>query len=107
MKVREIIAEFQPKTLRDYGVLVLTAEDAYRMVRRAEEEKVRVLGIDAFTLSGGSIQPSMEHSIDYSVRSTVSESDWNEAATFIQKKALLGFHFEVVLGDEVLVRENA
>src|SRR5256885_185745 len=106
-KARDIVAEFQAKTQRHYGVLVLSAEDARAMILRAEEEKIRVLGIDAFILRGDSIQPEMEHSVDYSERSTVSDSDWSDAVAFIQKKAPLGFAFEVVLGDQVVIPKNA
>ncbi len=102
-KARYITAEFKQRSLRNYGVLVLSAADACAMVRRAESEGVKILGIDSFTLPGDSIQPSMEHSVDYSSRGYYSDSDWNAAVTFIETKAQLGLFFEVVLGDPITV----
>ncbi len=100
-KARCIEAEFRtPENMR-YGVLTLSAADAYAMIQRAAREKVRVLGIDSVLIRDGSIQPQMEHSVDYSARSFFSDSDWDDAVAFIQKKAPLGFVFEVVLGDDV------
>jgi hypothetical protein len=102
-KARYITAEFKQRSLRNCGVLVLSADDACAMIRRAEREGVKVLGIDSFTLPGDSIQPSMEHSVDYSSRGYYSDSDWDNAVTFVESKAALGFVFEVVLGDPIAI----
>jgi hypothetical protein len=97
----QIQAEFRKRSVRNYGVMTLSASDACEMIGRAKHENVRVLGIDSFVIRGVSIQPFMEHSIDYSARGFFSESDWDDAIAFIQGKASLGLVFEVVLGDSV------
>jgi hypothetical protein len=105
-KAQYLAAEFRtPKNTRG-GILMLTAGDACRLIARAEEEKIRVLGIDSFMLTETSTQPLIEHSVDYSARDFVADSDWRTAIAFIEGRASLGFHFEVVLGDEVTVRKE-
>jgi hypothetical protein len=102
-KARNITAEFRQRSLRDYGVLMLSAPDACAMIRRAEREGVKILGIDSFTLPGDSIQPSAEHGVDFSSRGYYSDEDWSIAVRFIETRASLGLVFEVVLGDPIAV----
>lgn len=96
-------AEFRTQKNTRGGILVLSPDEACRLIARAQEEKIRVLGIDAFILTETTIQPSMEHSVDYSDREFFSDSDWHIATTFIQERASYGFHFEVVLGDAITI----
>ena len=98
-----ITAEFRKRSLENYGVVVLSGLDACAMVRRAQQDGVRVLGIDSFLIRNGAIQPFMEHSVDYSIRGFYADSDWDTAVTFIESKVSLGFVFEVVLGDAVVI----
>jgi hypothetical protein len=102
-KALYITAAFRNRSLENYGVVVLSGIDACAMIRRAEQEGVRVLGIDSFLIRSGTIQPFMEHSVDYSSRGHYSESDWDAAVAFIESKIPLGFAFEVVLGDAITV----
>ena len=104
-KAQYLAAEFRTPMNTHGGILMLTAEEACRLVRRAEEEKIRVLGIDSFILKDESTQPVLEHSIDYSARGFVSDSNWQTAATFIKERASLGFHFEIVLGDAITIQK--
>jgi len=105
-KAQYLVAEFRTHENTRGGILMLTADEACRMIARAEEEKIRVLGIDAFVLTKTSTQPVMEHSIDYSVCDFVADSDWRVATTFIKDRASRGFHFEVVLGDAITIRKE-
>ena len=99
---QDIEAEFRPKSKRGYGIIMLSADDACAMIRRAQREKVRVLGIDAFLIRGETVQPFMEHSNDYSTRGYYLDSDWDDAVAFIGSKMPLGFVFEVVLDKGIL-----
>ena len=104
-KAQYLAAEFRTPMNTRGGILMLTADEACQLVRRAEEEKIRVLGIDSFILREKSTQPVLEHSIDYSAREFVSDSDWQAAATFIKERASLGFHFDIVLGDVIPIQK--
>lgn len=106
-KARYLEAEFRTPQNTRGGLLVLSADEACRLIARAEEEKIRVLGIDSFVLKGGNTQPVIEHSVDYSVRSFVTDSDWRTATEFIKERASLGLHFEVVLGDVITIQKKA
>jgi hypothetical protein len=74
------------------------------MIRRAKKGNVRVLGVDSFRIRGGTIQPSMEHSVDYTYGGRLhSDADWDAALSFVESKATHGFVFEVVLGDVISI----
>jgi hypothetical protein len=90
--------EFGERTLRPYGITILTPADAFSMIQRAEQDGVGILGIDAFFLHpGGGTQPSMEHSCDYSAHGHPTNSVWRDAEAFIEKNAPFGLTFEIVL----------
>jgi len=90
--------EYRERTLRPYGITILTPSDALSMIRRAERDGVGILGIDAFFLHpDGGTQPSMEHSCDYSADGHPSDSVWRDAISFVEKNAQLGLKFEIVL----------
>jgi hypothetical protein len=90
--------EFRGRTLRPYGITILTPSDAVAMIRRAERDGVGILGIDGFILHpDGGTQPSMEHSCDYSVYGHPTESVWSDAVAFVEKNAAFGLTFEIVL----------
>jgi hypothetical protein len=86
-------------TLRG-AILLLEAHAAKDFVKRCREEGVRILGVDSFTLdrAADTIQPSNEHSVDYSARIEEPGFDsWAESLKFLADKEGLGFVFEVTL----------
>ena len=99
-KPDQIIEQFRSRSLRPYGVIVLTADDAVEMVIQAQAAGLAVLGVDSFRIhNDGGIQPFSEHSIDYSDKGLSADSSCKQAIAFIRDKAVLGFLFEVVLAD--------
>ena len=96
----KIESEFRSRNLYSHNIIMLSPSDACEMIRRAEGETVDILGIDAFFLrDGGHVQPSMEHSCDYSAYGHPTDSVWNDAIAFVQENAPHGLVFEIVLGD--------
>lgn len=92
----EIEVAFRERGVVRGGILFLPADDAVALTEAARQTGVRVLGVDAFRLSGDVTQPLMEHSVDFSSES--GETDlWTKASDFIRRQPTDLF-FEVVLG---------
>ncbi len=88
-----IQSEFEDLAIKRNNLLLFTAENAIKVIKKCEELGIFIYGIDAFRLLGKYIQPLQEHSIDYS---NVSNNNWKFATEFIQKKSNMGLVFEVV-----------
>jgi hypothetical protein len=80
------------------GLLLLTPEDALELVRRAEAERIPVLGIDGFFVSPTETRSPIEHIADFSRGAPSGHSHWRDAASFIWERQSLGMYFEVTLG---------
>ena len=91
-----IINSFKAKGHQHGGVLAFSPEIALSIVSRLEEAGVDVLGIDGFKIGQDSIQPFMEHSINFEY----SEENWSRARKFLQEKKDLGLVFEIVARGE-------
>jgi hypothetical protein len=103
MKAKRLEAEFSSHNTRPgYSLLLLRAHDAIALVSRAAEEGVPILGVDGFLLSEQGVQPSMEHSVDYSPSVSAGHGCWQAAETFIRKHRDVMSAFEVTLGDDPL-----
>jgi|SRR5690349_3515330 len=98
MDLNPLEMEFQDRAVRRGGVILFAAQDALELVKRAREERVRVLGIDGFFLTGdGGTQPSMRHSIDLSNTTHRDLDSWTAAESFLKENAHFNLYFEVVM----------
>jgi hypothetical protein len=84
----------------DYGALLLEPPVALRLITRASEEGVPILGVDGFDASDVSSDTPDEHTIDFSAEVAGGHGCWSEAEAFIRARDGLGLLFEVVLGDD-------
>jgi hypothetical protein len=57
---------FIAKALERGGLFLYSRENAIAFVKACNKEQIRLLGIDGFSLTGNSIQPDLQHSIDFS-----------------------------------------
>jgi hypothetical protein len=94
--VDDIVTTFESRGLKRGGILLLKPDDAIELVEAARQQRKPILGVDAFTVTETSTQPSMEHSADYSDQSK-SIDTWSAARHHIEKLRDSGFLFEVVV----------
>lgn len=75
------------------------ADVARKLVERAREAKIEVLGLDAVRLTDDATQPLMELSIDLSPELASGEDadSWTRALEFLQRNESSDVLFEVVL----------
>lgn len=95
LPMEPIEREFAARGVVRGGLLLLQAPAALDMVRRCREEGIKVLGLDAFSLSEHTTQPLMEQSTDLT-KSGHSDS-WTEAESFLIGRIHSDLYFEVVI----------
>lgn len=106
--------EFHDIAIIHHKLFLYRPLDAIKVIERCRELNKVVYGIDAFKLwEGDRIQPSMEHSIDYSgisynqfepdkyqvmyhIAKNADSGHWKEAIQFIMNRMELGYVFEIV-----------
>ncbi len=98
--------EFSTRAIDRYGITLFEPSDAKELIQEAERRKIRILGIDSFKIENETIQPQMEHSIDYSSRNYFSEDDWSASIQFIRSKESTGLLFEITLGDVIDIKNT-
>lgn len=70
--------------------------DAIRLIEICENEGKKILGIDAFLIQKGKVQPLMEDSIDYSINKNDKSNYYKEAKEFIFSKIEKNLYYEVI-----------
>lgn len=88
---------FQDRAIvRHKGLIVYKKKDAIDFVRACESNNVKILGIDGFFISKNKIQPSIEHSIDFSSLFTKKyANEYHISIEFLQSRSDDMF-FEIV-----------
>jgi hypothetical protein len=82
------------------GIAWLSPDDAIHAIDAAKSAGVPILGFDAAFFHGGTTQPSLEDSWDYSSGAYPSVADpYAHAIQFIQERAEKGLRFEIVLAE--------
>ena len=85
---------------QDDGSLLLDHATALRLISRASEEGVPILGVDGFSRSDTSVNSLDEHMLDCSAEVAAGHGCWSEAEAFVRAREEIGLLFEVVLGDD-------
>ena len=102
MTGEELEAEFAARAVPYAGgLLILQPDDALALIRRAEAERIAVLGVDGFVLTERETRSPLEHLADFSGAVARGEGCWETATRFIEQRGDLGLSFEVVLGERV------
>ena len=100
MTPEELEAEFVGRCVPYSGnLLLLCADDAMALVRRAASVRVPILGVDGLFVSARSTTSPLEHIADFSSAVAKGDGCWGDAESFITSRRQLGLSFEVVLGD--------
>ena len=99
MSAAELEAMFRERGTMRGGVLLLRADDALSLVEMARQQKVKVLGADAFLLRDGATLPLMEHSLDLGTERTTGDRDiWGRLSDHIRQLRSSDLYFEIVMG---------
>ena len=65
--IKEDIAIFiESQSINRNAILLLDYTDTKKAVEMCEENKINVLGIDAFSLQGNKLEPHLNKSVDFS-----------------------------------------
>jgi hypothetical protein len=82
------------------GWFILSKSDAMDFVSACKKENIVILGIDGFFLFSDGIQPSIEHSVDFSTNHYMQKTDsiYNDAIEFL-KNTNENLFFEIVCSD--------
>lgn len=91
---QELEASFADRGIRAGGTLLLKTAVALEFIEAARALNTPVLGVDSFVVTATATRPLLEHILDLS---SGSPDPWSEAASFIEKRKGLEFHFEVVV----------
>jgi hypothetical protein len=92
--------EFEPRAVPySDGLLILRPDDAIELIRRAQDRRIPVLGVDGFLISPGATYSPIEHTADFSRLVDRGNGCWEDAVAHIQDRRHLDLTFEVVLGD--------
>jgi len=100
-KVVELKRKFASRGSYSGNILLFKPKEAIKFMDASKKEGLYILGLDGFHYTpGGSIQPSMDDSIDLSDAAKGSESNWNIAKRFIEKYTDSDMWFEVMVCTE-------
>lgn len=67
-------------------------ENAMKAIAIAKQCDINVLGIDAFKITGDSIQPSLDNSIDF----YDEPNTFKQATEFIESRKYTDYYYEIV-----------
>lgn len=100
MTADKLEREFAARAVLYSGsLLILDPDDALALIRRAQEERIPILGVDGFLLSPHETISPLEHIADYSSAAKAGSGNWKEATAFIRDRRDVGLKFEITLGN--------
>jgi len=85
--------------VRPGGMMVFSKSDAIEFIDACKNEEIQILGIDGFYVDEDLIQPSMKHSIDYSI-DDINENKHDEAINFLLDQDA-AMYFEIVTAGKI------
>ena len=74
MELNHIERLYEKKALIRYGIFLLNAKDATDFITECQKQSVVILGIDVFKITGNTIQPLLEISVDFTMESKNSQN---------------------------------
>jgi hypothetical protein len=96
MSAEELEREFAGRAVPYRGgLMLLQADDALALVRRAEEGHVPILGVDGIIVSPQGTTAPLEHIADYP---NSDAGNWSAARRFVEQRRDAGLVFEITLG---------
>lgn len=101
--IKKIEKIFKNKAIDLNGIFAFCSSDAIELIYEAKKQGIPLLGIDAFWIGQDSLQPSMEHSYDYSSEDSEIEPEGahDHAITLIKNFRKYGLFFEITLDENL------
>jgi hypothetical protein len=94
-RASELLSVFEDRARVSGRIRLLDARTASELVTAAEAAGVRVLGVDAFRVSDGGIQPLQEYELDVEAAAT----PYQTTRAFLEQFVGRDLMFEVALSD--------
>jgi hypothetical protein len=94
-KVEDI---FKQKGILRSNVYMYKKDVAIEYITACKNENIDILGIDAFIIKSNFTQPSMDNSVDFTIKSTIiyaSNNVWDNAISFLKERDDV-YYFEIV-----------
>jgi hypothetical protein len=88
---------FKDKALIRSGIYLFPKNYALQFVLECKKQHIVILGIDGFFIDARTTQPSLDHSIDFSI-TPFNETVYDEAIKFLEAREEDLF-FEIVCSD--------
>jgi hypothetical protein len=99
MDAEDLEQEFKSRALQyGGGLLLLNADDAIALIRRAADAGIPILGVDGMLMNESRTDSAIENIADYSPAVASGDGCWSQAADFIERHRPPGLVFEVTLG---------
>ncbi len=97
MQLNRIEKMFEDKAIIRGGIFLLDAHDSLEFIEECMRQSIGLFGVDGFFLFEGKIQPSLEHSIDFTVKKTTNAENghYEQAKQLIIKHETM--YFEIVV----------
>jgi len=88
----DIIKEnYSKKAIIYDNIWMYFIETAKEVIYDCQNKQIRIMALEAFKLTGEGIQPSQEHSIDFSD----NENNWSRAIDFISRIKDIDYLYEI------------
>lgn len=92
-----IETEFQSNAIHVGTMYLYDCMNAVRLISRCKELGIKISTIESFLVGENTIQPSMEHIIDFPISHYNEGIDyWDEAIKFINDRCGTGFVFDII-----------
>lgn len=90
--MKDIIkSKYKRKAVIYDNIWMYFQNDALEIINECKTNKMNILSLEAFRISGKGIQPSQEHSIDFNQK----EGNWEKSRDFLMKKENFDYLYEI------------
>lgn len=83
--------KFKRKAIIYDNMWMYFIKTAKEVIKECEFNKINIVSLEAFSVTGNSIQPSQENSIDFNP----NEENWNRAIGFLEVDANTDYIYEI------------
>ncbi len=95
----KITQEFSHLGVGSGEIKVFRVPEALKIIEISRERGIEILGIDGFIITEKTIQPTMEYSVDYTIKGKIETNSWDLARKFLEKLSNKDLYFEIVTND--------
>ena len=90
--MKDIIkSKYKRKAVIYDNIWMYFLNNALEIIAECKNKKINILSLEAFRISGKGIQPSQEHSIDFSQK----DGNWEKAIDFLNQKENSDYLYEI------------